>query len=450
MYFASKRQIRFALFILFWGTALSTAAENPSDTSQNPKDKKNFTNQVVYENIELNDYYLSNDGDNEGIQVEDDGDVNIVNGSFNIQGNTKALRMPNEGEIWFANTGHIGFDANARLFFNPVPSGVGALYIHADKTISTYSNLQVGGSLNVNNNISVSGSITGDVSANKYFSLTSGMTRPNIITWNSLNYDGESQGGFLSVNSRFSGTHPNWIQTSTHSYDGAMFMRLAAKMFEIRFGAATNSGGVYPGDAVFTVDKTSLVAHDVEAKIETTQENAILGLKNNSQEWKIINNINDDFCIWDNNNSHTPFILENGAPENTVKIASNGNVGIGTNATDTDSKLTVAGKISAQDITIKADAGGADFVFEKDYALPPLDHVEQFVKDNKHLPDIPSAKEMQENGVQISEMQAKLLQKIEELTLYIINQDKYNKILEARIDELEKTTKIKNTERESL
>ncbi len=102
-----------------------------------------------------------------------------------------------------------------------------------------------------------------------------------------------------------------------------------------------------------------------------------------------------------------------------------GNLCIGTTSSDVNARLTVAGKISAQDITIKADAG-ADFVFEKDYALPSLKHVEQFVQEYKHLPEIPSAQEMQENGVQVSEMQTKLLQKIEELTLYVIKMNKIN------------------------
>ncbi len=119
------------------------------------------------------------------------------------------------------------------------------------------------------------------------------------------------------------------------------------------------------------------------------------------------------------------FFTEN---KNRMIIASDG-VYIGTSSQENESKLSVAGKISAQDITIKADAGGADFVFEKDYNLPSLDHVEKFVKANKHLPEIPSVKEMQENGIQVSEMQTKLLQKIEELTLYVIELKKEIEIL---------------------
>lgn len=86
----------------------------------------------------------------------------------------------------------------------------------------------------------------------------------------------------------------------------------------------------------------------------------------------------------------------------------------------------IDGKLTAKEIEIKVDTG-ADFVFDPDYKLKPLSEVESYVNENRHLPDIPSEKEMQKNGLNVNEMQIKLLQKIEELTLYVIEQDrKYN------------------------
>ena len=109
-------------------------------------------------------------------------------------------------------------------------------------------------------------------------------------------------------------------------------------------------------------------------------------------------------------------------------ISVNGNVGIGTsNPTD---RLTVAGNIRAREVRVTANAG-ADFVFEKDYALRPLLEVETFIQKNKHLPEIAPAAKMVKEGVNTGAFQIQLLQKIEELTLYVIAQEKRIAALEA-------------------
>lgn len=106
-----------------------------------------------------------------------------------------------------------------------------------------------------------------------------------------------------------------------------------------------------------------------------------------------------------------------------MRIVSNGNVGIGT--TDPKGhKLAVAGSIIAEKVKVKTYANWPDFVFNDDYKLPSLQQLEAFVLANKHLPEIPSAKEMAENGHDLGEMNKKLLQKVEELTLYLIDLQK--------------------------
>ena len=110
-----------------------------------------------------------------------------------------------------------------------------------------------------------------------------------------------------------------------------------------------------------------------------------------------------------------------------------GNVGIGT--TSPSYKLDVNGTIRANEIIVNTT--GADFVFAEDYQLRPLSEVKAFIKENKHLPEIKSAQEMQENGVGVNELQTQLLQKIEELTLYILQQEEKIKQQDLRIKALE-------------
>lgn len=114
---------------------------------------------------------------------------------------------------------------------------------------------------------------------------------------------------------------------------------------------------------------------------------------------------------------------------NLVLQNAGGNVGIGT--TNPDSKLTVNGKIKAEEIEIITDVPASDYVFEKDYNLLTIDSVSRFVETNKHLPGVPTATEFKENGYKVGQMDDLLLRKIEELTLYIIQQQK-------RIEELER------------
>ncbi len=102
-----------------------------------------------------------------------------------------------------------------------------------------------------------------------------------------------------------------------------------------------------------------------------------------------------------------------------LKISDNGNV-------------AVANKLEAKEVKVTTTPT-ADFVFAEDYNLPKLEEVEKYIKDKKHLPEIASAKEMEKEGVNVGEFQIKLLQKIEELTLYSIEQNKRIKNLEEKL-----------------
>lgn len=110
-------------------------------------------------------------------------------------------------------------------------------------------------------------------------------------------------------------------------------------------------------------------------------------------------------------------------------IISLGNIGIGT--TDPQFRLDVRGTAHFCKVKVKTETW-CDYVFDENYILPDLTELEAFVKENKHLPNIPSEAEVIENGIDIAEMNALLLEKIEELTLIIIEQDK-------RLSELEES-----------
>ncbi len=132
--------------------------------------------------------------------------------------------------------------------------------------------------------------------------------------------------------------------------------------------------------------------------------------------------------------------MGSGATPNTViyndgKATFKGQVGIGTS--NPRQKLDVNGTIRAREIRVEASPW-PDYVFEEDYDLPSLDETEKFIAQHKHLPEIPSAKEVENNGIALGEMNAKLLQKIEELTLHLIEQDKRIKTLENKLNQQQK------------
>ncbi len=126
----------------------------------------------------------------------------------------------------------------------------------------------------------------------------------------------------------------------------------------------------------------------------------------------------------------------------TDKIVFNesGDVGIGT--TDTKGfKLGVNGKIAATEVKVATYANWADYVFKDTYSLPTLKDVERHIKEKGHLKDIPSAKEVKKDGFYLGDMDAKLLRKIEELTLYTIEQEKKIEGLEKENEELKSLSK---------
>jgi len=102
--------------------------------------------------------------------------------------------------------------------------------------------------------------------------------------------------------------------------------------------------------------------------------------------------------------------------------------------------LGIKGKLTSNEVEVKV-GGWADFVFEPNYTLISLEDLEKYIKTNKHLPDVPSEKEVIENGLSLGQSDAVLLQKIEELTLYLIEQNKEVKSEKLKVESLESEIK---------
>jgi len=122
--------------------------------------------------------------------------------------------------------------------------------------------------------------------------------------------------------------------------------------------------------------------------------------------------------------------MTGGLPRERLRITNGGNLAIGT-STPTH-RLRVDGAVPAREVIV-TNAVWSDYVFRPGYRLRPLSEVSAFIEANHHLPEIPTEAEVKEKGVNVGEMQAKLLAKIEELTLHVIRQERENRELREQV-----------------
>lgn len=161
----------------------------------------------------------------------------------------------------------------------------------------------------------------------------------------------------------------------------------------------------------------------------TNNANSQIQLVNtaNNSNWSITPMVNDDILSFRANNNNYLQVFN---------VHASGKVGIGTTDFTGSHLLRVEGGIGAREIIVEAGSW-SDFVFQSNYYLRTLEEVEEHINEKGHLPEIPNEQEVIDSGINLGAMDAKLLQKIEELTLYLIEQNKQNKEQQARIEQLE-------------
>jgi hypothetical protein len=232
---------------------------------------------------------------------------------------------------------------------------------------------------------------------------------------------------FRKIAADLSPSNPSWVEIATRGANTFNGTQTINGSQVVNGGlSASNSGEVGPSLGLINPSKTS----NGQA-LRWNIYNMSGGYGNSLQFWAYDNLgcVSGGLC----------------APRMT--LMDNGNVGIGTTAPD--EKLTVKGKIHAQEVKVDLQgACAADYVFQKyytgkselkaDYVMPTLAEIESFTKKNHHLPNVPSAKEIQQNGLLLGQMSNVLLQKVEELTLYAIEQNKVIEELKAQVTALMK------------
>ena len=158
-----------------------------------------------------------------------------------------------------------------------------------------------------------------------------------------------------------------------------------------------------------------------------------LRLNNGTVNGVVFNTANSAMTVGTVSN-HPLYLFTNNSPAAT--ILPSGNVGIGTTSPGSF-KLAVEGKIGAREIVVTSVTPWPDYVFAPNYHLKPLSEVAAYIRQNHHLPEIPTEAEVKENGVGLGEMQSKLLAKIEELTLHMIAAEERSGRLEGENRQLQ-------------
>lgn len=298
----------------------------------------------------------------------------------------------------------------------------------------------------------------------KYISLLGVLLSLSSLTAKSQNL-GEAEGDFMEINSRSGFTNNNfmnklWLNrktsgsgwTSSTLVDGIaidlsfLIPKVSARTWWERdpltetqtWGSSNRAQLTLNGNQQGISTSMLVVSSPNNGWLLSTKANAndvgqingirfYSGFDNEYSKWAGVASVGEDL-----HSNNTGLSLYSNQTEK-VRIAANGNVGIGT--TNPAEKLSVNGKIRAHEIKVEI-TGWPDYVFGEDYKKRSLLDLEKYISDHKHLPEIPSENEVSQNGIALGDMNKLLLKKIEELTLYLIEMKKENISQQKQINEL--------------
>ncbi|MDD4991606.1 MAG: hypothetical protein PHR83_05160 [Paludibacter sp.] len=396
-----------------------------------------------------------------GAKLDVAGDIILgIDGSYNLLSGRAAggaIQFGTNSGTWDRNL-NLGFIDNTRAFSSVISLIHQTGYVGIGTT-SPQAKLDVVGNARISSDLEVDGSLivksidaqnsygsfhVGGVSSNYYpvrfmvcgVGYVSSMGKLSLYR-NNVHEDGN---GFGSFNSEIEFIPTNWGH-------------IASKLVSLTY--IPGYGTPY-GDPIGDIQDGSTESGASELVIwlkggatyhwSTTQNSRVSmidpntdGVAKTSSSNKTLNPITSQAqLVTDSKNNR--YLKDVGLRCSSLNI--NNNLAIGTSATTpTDELLTVFGVIHAKEVKVDLTGTLADYVFSPSYKLMPLNQVEQYVNANSHLPEIPSASEVKEKGMNMGDMQNKLLQKVEELTLYVIELNKKNEQQSTEINQLKERLK---------
>ncbi len=233
-----------------------------------------------------------------------------------------------------------------------------------------------------------------------------GENRPKL----EITYEGETSGGSGEV-------------TSVNGLKGDVILRLSNSSNGTN--RTMNISATGEGTAINVAGTTINVADNDNDSSNEIQTLAISGDQltiSNGNTITIPTGSGTNNCLWDDNSSYISY--------------TSGNVAVGSDTLTQD--LHVYGTMYSKEVVVQTDIPTPDYVFDENYSLKSLEELETFIKENKHLPEIPSAKEVKANGVDLGMMNMLLLKKVEELTLHLIDLQKKFELQNQMIDKQNK------------